>query len=81
MSDKRVIYFDWDSGQWMVIGNNGDTHVWNGMPDDAAETETNFLPSGIKEPSPWGCIHDWGLYDSGITAYEYCKICDQKRSL
>ncbi len=23
--------------------------------------------------------HDWAIYDSGFTIYDYCKVCDKKK--
>ena len=32
------------------------------------------LPQGVS------CTHVWKTYNSGFTIYEYCEICDEKRS-
>jgi hypothetical protein len=81
---SKVIFFDWDKGEWQVIQDDGTIIQWDGVTcDDANNThEYPILPSGTRsnmDQSTWSCLHDWATYDSGFRTFEYCTKCDVKR--
>jgi hypothetical protein len=77
------IYFDWDTGVWMTVDKDGNHKEWDGVSSDANEISSDDYPilsAGIKTQTEHGCAHEWAIYDSGFTMFEYCKKCNVKRN-
>jgi len=84
-----TIFFDSELGDWFVkrydnsvVRFNPQDHMH--LIDDLSDLRGYWgepQMSGEQLELPQSCVHEWRVYDSGITAYEYCAKCNQERPI
>lgn len=70
--------------------NKSEQHLWGYwgpevIVDDSGATA--HLPKGYGNPSECKtppinqefCSHDWAVYNSGFSEFEYCRYCNKKK--
>ncbi|MEZ0209212.1 MAG: hypothetical protein ACAH17_03505 [Candidatus Paceibacterota bacterium] len=72
------------NGKWgdpadLIAGaSNNSSGVYS--PDDADAAAWWQAAQSIGEKQSPECTHDWKIYDSGFTRFEYCSKCNLEKS-